>query len=175
GPAGACPLPPRPSRGGGRATGRGTPPARRLRPRSPPRAPAGRSACGSAGAGSRRRTSPPSPPPRASARVASPPTRQPPPLPPPRGNQPEEHCGAGEVTDGGRDRPVVAMEGDLDAAADRRAVDRRERDEGQLPQPAEELVTRPATFSRALGRDAVELAQVGSGGEDEGLARQDEA
>ena len=45
--------------------------------------------------------------------------------PAPAGDEPEEDLGAGEVAHGRRDRPVVAVERDLDAASERRAVDRR--------------------------------------------------
>ena len=66
------------------------------------------------------------------------------------------------------------MERDLDAASERRAVDRGERDEGKIAQAAEELVPGLASLARALGRDLSELVDVRADGEDEGLSGEQE-
>ena len=75
----------------------------------------------------------------------------------PAGDQAEEHLRAGEVAHARRDRAVVAVQRDLDAASERRAVDRRERQEGEIAQAAEELVPGLAALARALGGDPAEL------------------
>ncbi len=92
----------------------------------------------------------------------------------PARDEPEKDFGAGEVADRRRDRPVVAVQGDLDTSSDRSAVDRRERDEGKVAEASEELVPRLATLPRALGRDRPELADVSSHGEDKGFSREQE-
>ena len=88
----------------------------------------------------------------------------------PAGDEAEEDLGAREVADGRRDRAVVAMERDLDASAESRAVDRGERDERQVADPAEELVPGFTSETGSLGRDLAELVDVGADREDEWLA-----
>ena len=66
------------------------------------------------------------------------------------------------------------MERDLDAAAERGAVDRRDREERELADPTEELVAGLAAEPRALRRDLSELVDVGADGEDERLAGEQE-
>ena len=61
----------------------------------------------------------------------------------PAGDEAEEHLGAGEVADGGRDRPVVAVQRDLDAAAERGAVDRRDRHEREVADARRRARARP--------------------------------
>ncbi len=90
----------------------------------------------------------------------------------PARDQAEEHLGAGEVPDVGGDRAVVAVERDLDPAAERGAVDRGERDERKVADAAEELVPGHATFAGALRRDLAELADVRADREDERLSRE---
>ena len=69
--------------------------------------------------------------------------------PAPGGEEPEEDLGEAEVADVRGDGADVAVERDLEPAAERRAVDGRERRERQLAQPAEQLVAR---LSRLRGR-----------------------
>ena len=88
----------------------------------------------------------------------------------PPGNEAEEDLRAGEVAYGRGDRPVVAVERDLDAASERRAVDRGERDERKVAEAAEELVPGLASLAGALGGDLSELVDVRADGEDERLA-----
>ena len=95
--------------------------------------------------------------------------------PAPAGDEAEEDLRTSEVADRRGDRPVVAVQRDLDAAADRGAVDRGDGDERELADPAEELVARFAAEPRALGRDLSELADVGADGEDERLAGEEQA
>ena len=94
--------------------------------------------------------------------------------PAPAGDEPEEDLRAGEVAHRGRDRSVVAVERDLDASSDRGAVDRGERDEREVSEPSEELVSCLAALTRTLGRDLPELADVRSHGEHERLPREQE-
>ena len=61
------------------------------------------------------------------------------------------------------------MESDLDAAADRGAVDRRDRDEREVADASEELVPCLAAEAGTLRGDLAELADVGADGEDERL------
>ena len=58
----------------------------------------------------------------------------------PAGDQAEEHLGEGDMAHGRGDRAVVAVERDLDAAAERGAVDRGERRVRERAEAAEELV-----------------------------------
>jgi hypothetical protein len=95
--------------------------------------------------------------------------------PAPSRNEAEKDLGAGEVAHGCRDRAVVAVQCDLDAATERGAVDRRDRDEREIAQAPEQLVTRLPAEPCALGRDLAELAEVGTDGEDERLARQQQS
>ena len=95
--------------------------------------------------------------------------------PAPGGEQPQEHLGKGEMTDARRERADVAMERYLEAAAERRAVHRREREERKLAQPSEELVPGLTSLPRELGRDPGEPLDVGPGGEHERLAGEHEA
>ena len=67
------------------------------------------------------------------------------------------------------------MERDLDAAAERGAVDRGERDEREVADAAEELVPGLAALARALGRDLAELVDVRADGEDERLPGEQQA
>ena len=92
----------------------------------------------------------------------------------PPGNEAEKDLRASEVPDRRGDRPVVAMERDLDSAPERRAVDRGEGDEGKLAQAAEELVPCLASLAGALGSDLSELVDVRADGEDEGLSGEQE-
>ena len=94
--------------------------------------------------------------------------------PAPARDQPEQDLGAREVAHRGRDRPVVAVERDLDASAQRGAVDRCESEKREVAEPAEELVPRPTALSRALGGDVLELVHVGADGEHERLSGQQE-
>ncbi len=92
----------------------------------------------------------------------------------PRGEQAEEDLGEAEVANARRERADVAVEGDLEPAAERRAVHRGERRERQLRESSEELVTGPAALAGALGRDPGELRHVGARGEDQRLPREHE-
>ena len=92
----------------------------------------------------------------------------------PGGEEPEEHLRKADVADVRRHRADVAMEGELEAAAERGAVDRRERGERQLAQPPEQGVPGGSSLPGALGRDPGELRDVGARGEDERLARHEE-
>ena len=65
--------------------------------------------------------------------------------------QPEEHLGEADVADVRRHRADVAVERELEPAAERGAVDRGEGREGQLAEPAEELVPGCGALARALG------------------------
>ena len=76
----------------------------------------------------------------------------------PGGDEAEEHLREADVADVRGERADVAVERDLEPAAERGAVDRGERREGQLAQPAEELVTRRPPSPGELGRDARETA-----------------
>jgi hypothetical protein len=87
----------------------------------------------------------------------------------PAGDESQQHLGAGEMADVRRDRAVVAVQRDLDAAAHGGPVDRGERDERKIAQAAEELVSRLAALAGTLGRDLAELADVRSDREDERL------
>ena len=93
-------------------------------------------------------------------------------VPPQPGMRPEEDLGAGEVAHRGRDRAVVAVQGDLDAAADGGSVDRRDRHEREVADAAEELVPRLTAEACSLRGDLAELADVGADGEDERLPGQ---
>ena len=95
--------------------------------------------------------------------------------PAPRRKEPEEDLGEREVADVRGERAEVAVERELEPAAERGAVDGRERREGERAKPAEERVTRRAALAGALGRDPGELRDVGARREDEGLAGDDEA
>ena len=93
----------------------------------------------------------------------------------PARNDPEEHLGEADVPHRAGDRAEVAVEGDLQAAADRRSVDGGERGEGQRRDRGERLVARDRGGASELGRRHLrELGQVGARGEDERLARQHE-
>ena len=65
------------------------------------------------------------------------------------------------------------MQRELDAAAETRAVDRRDRRDRQRTQAREELVARAAPLARAVRCDVGELRDVGAGREEERLARED--
>jgi hypothetical protein len=93
----------------------------------------------------------------------------------PGGEDAEKDLRAGEVADARRDRSVVAVERDLDAAAEASAVDRSQRGEREVAKPEEELVPGAGAFSCLLGRDVREHVEVGPRREHEGLARQHEA
>ena len=93
----------------------------------------------------------------------------------PAGDDPEEDLGAGEMANARRDRPVVAVQRDLDAATEGRAVDGGERDVRERAERSEELVSGATGLAGALGGDAAELVDVGAGGEDERLSREQQA
>ena len=92
----------------------------------------------------------------------------------PARDEPEQHLRAGEVAHVRGEGSVVAVERDLDAAAERRAVDSSECGEGQRADASEELVAGLAPLAGALGRDLAELVDVRADGEDERLAREHE-
>ncbi len=93
----------------------------------------------------------------------------------PARDQAQEYLGAGEVADRRGERPIVAVERDLDSATDHGTVDRRQGDEGKVTDPAEELVTGLAAEPRSFGCDLAELVDVCADGEDEWLSRQQQA
>ena len=94
----------------------------------------------------------------------------------PGGDDPEEYLREADVAHRAGEGAEVAVQGDLEAAAEGGAVDRGERGEGQLADRREgvvaSLAARPGELRR---RRQVELAQVGADGEDERLAGEDEA
>ena len=92
----------------------------------------------------------------------------------PARDEPEEDLRTREVPHGRRDRAVVAVERDLHSPAERRPVDRRDGDERQLADPAEELVPGLPAQAGSLGRDLAELADVGADREHERLAREEQ-
>ena len=94
--------------------------------------------------------------------------------PAPAGNEPQEHLGAGEVAYGGRDRPVVAVQRDLDAAAERGSVDCGDGDERKVADATEQLVSRLTAEPCPIRRDRAELADVRADREDEGLPREEQ-
>ena len=73
--------------------------------------------------------------------------------PAPGGEEAEEDLGEAEMADVGGDGADVAVERDLEPAAERRAVQRRERRKRQPAKAAEQLVTRLAALAGARGRD----------------------
>ena len=89
----------------------------------------------------------------------------------PARHEPEEGLGQGDGGDAGADRAVVARQRDLDAATHGRAVDERERRDGQVHDRRERGVAGPGDLeglvAAAHGGDA---GQVGADGEDERLA-----
>src|SRR5207253_8652319 len=87
---------------------------------------------------------------------------------------PQEDLGERDVSHCARDRPGVAMERELEAAAEACAVDRGHGRKRQGGEAAEEFVARATPLAGELSARAVELVQVGAGGEDERLPRQDE-
>ena len=90
-------------------------------------------------------------------------------------DEPEQALGRREVADVVGDHAVVAVERELDAAAEDAAVDRRDRRVRKRPNPAEELVSRAAALDRLLAPlDARELLHVGAAGEAPGLPRDHE-
>ena len=66
-------------------------------------------------------------------------------VPPQPGNQAQEALREAGMPDAGGDGPGVAVEGELEAAAEAGAVDGGDRHEGQRPQPAEQRRARPAS------------------------------
>ena len=88
----------------------------------------------------------------------------------PAGEDPEEHLGQRHVTHRAGDGPCIAVQGDLDPAAEGGAVHGGERGIWQGADPAEELVAGTASRARLLGADPWELVDIGTGSEDEGLA-----
>jgi hypothetical protein len=90
--------------------------------------------------------------------------------PAPRRKETKEDLREGEVPDGRRDRAGAAVQRQLDAAAETRAVDRRHGWEAQGAQPSEQFVTGAGAFDRALARDLGELRDVGTRSEEERLA-----
>ena len=91
----------------------------------------------------------------------------------PGGKDAEEDLGAREVADGAGNRARGAVESDLDAAAEARAVDRRDGRVGQRREASEQLVPCARAEARLLARaDLRKLLQVGARGEDERLAGQ---
>jgi len=73
-----------------------------------------------------------------------------------------------------RERARRAVERELEAAAERGAVDGRDGGEGQRADPSEQLVSGANTLPRVLGgARAREFVDVGADAEDEGLARED--
>ena len=91
----------------------------------------------------------------------------------PGGEEAEEDLGEAEVPDGAGDRARRAVQRELEAAAEARAVDRRDRREGQRPDAQEELVAGAAALAGRLRRDLRELVDVRPGAEPERLARED--
>src|SRR5205085_10018259 len=85
-----------------------------------------------------------------------------------------EDLGEPDMPHGTRDRPDAAMKGELEPAAEAGAVDRGHGRKGQGREAAEEVVAGTAPLAGELGGRAVELVQVGAGGEDERLPRDDE-
>ena len=80
------------------------------------------------------------------------------------------------MADGGRDGAVVAVQRDLEATADARAVDGGECRVWQRTEPPEALVSHPRCGAGQLGRrHRREGVEVGAGREDERLAGEDEA
>ena len=69
-------------------------------------------------------------------------------VPPQAGMIPRKTSGQREVAHGARDRARVAVQRDLDAAAEARAVDRRDRRERERADAAEEVVPRAAALDR---------------------------
>ena len=92
----------------------------------------------------------------------------------PGGEEPEEHLGEADVADVRRHRADVAVEGELEAASEGGAVDRRQGGERQLAEAPEQLVTGGGSLPRALCGDPRELRDVRARGEDERLARHEE-
>ena len=68
----------------------------------------------------------------------------------PAGHQAEEALGQRDHRHAGGDRPVGAVQRDLEAAAERHAVDEPERRHGQLPQPPEHRVAERRDAERPL-------------------------
>ena len=94
--------------------------------------------------------------------------------PAPGRDQAQEDLGKAEVPDIGADRAEVAVEGQLEPAAERSSVDRRERLERQPVEAAEQLVARTTPLPGPLGRDLGELVDVGARAEASCAAREEE-
>ena len=94
--------------------------------------------------------------------------------PAPAGKRPRNTSGHAKWRTDVDDRAVVAVQRDLDAASERGAVDRGEREERQLADPAEERVPGSPSLACALGRDLAELADVRADREHERLAREEQ-
>ena len=83
----------------------------------------------------------------------------------------QEHLGKADVTNVRRDRPNVAMQGELEAAAESGAVDGGHGRKRQGTDSSEELVAGTRSLERSLGRrDLRELVDVCADAEDERLA-----
>ena len=95
--------------------------------------------------------------------------------PAPRRDDPEEDLGEAEVADRPGEGAEVAVERDLEAAAERGAVDGGERRVGKIADRSEGIVARPGCSAGQVGRARErELVEVGAGGEDERLPGDDE-
>ena len=93
----------------------------------------------------------------------------------PRGHEPQQALRRREVPDVAGDDAVVAVEGELDAAAEHTAVDRGHGRVRQRPDPPEELVSGAAALDRLLAAlDARKLLHVGPAGEASLLTGDDE-
>ncbi len=88
----------------------------------------------------------------------------------PAGDDPEEALGQGKVANCTRNGSRVAVERDLDAAAQAGPVDRRHGRERERPDPSEQVVPGAAAGDRLLSRGNLrKLVDVGARAEDEGL------
>ena len=96
-------------------------------------------------------------------------------VPPQAGKSPRNTSGKPTWRTFERHRADVAVEGELEAASERGPVDRRQGGERELAEPPEQLVPGGGTLPRALCGDPRELRDVRARGEDERLARHDEA
>ena len=93
----------------------------------------------------------------------------------PAGDDPEEDLGEADVAHRAGEGAEVAVERDLEPAAERRSVDRGERGIGQVTDRREGVVPRLGRRARELGRAHLgELGQVGADREDERLAGEHE-
>jgi hypothetical protein len=93
----------------------------------------------------------------------------------PGGDEAEKAFGRGEVADVVGDHAVVAMQGELDASAEGRSVDRGDSRVRQGTDAPEEVMARAASLDRLLAQfDEGKLVQVGAPGEASRLPGDDE-